>query len=114
MRRYFREPYKFTPPVPSRLWPRLLSWLVPTHRRFALGVQAFELRGVPHLRESLQRGAGIIVAPNHWSLADGPLLAALGLRADTFFYYLVSDHILRQGGLRSWLLNRLGCFSILR
>jgi hypothetical protein len=69
---------------------------------------------VPYLRESLQRGAGIIVAPNHWSLADGPLLAALGRRADTFFYYLVSDHILRQPSLRSWLLNRLGCYSILR
>jgi 1-acyl-sn-glycerol-3-phosphate acyltransferase len=114
MRRYFSEEYRFTPPYRSRLWLRLVRWFVPFHRRRVLGVRRLELRGVPRLRDSLKRGAGVILAPNHWSLADGPLLGALSLRAGAYCYYLVSHHILRPGRARSWLLNRLGCYSILR
>ena len=114
MQRYFSDPYVFTPPHRSRAWLRLFRWVAPAYRYLALGVRRLELRGVHLLRDSAGSGAGVILAPNHGGLTDGPLVGALGLRAGVYCYYLVAQHIFRQGRLRPWLIHRLGCFSILR
>jgi 1-acyl-sn-glycerol-3-phosphate acyltransferase len=114
MQRYFAAPYQFIPPFRSRLWPRLVSPFVSLYRRRVLGIPRLEVRGAEHLRDSLKRGAGVVLAPNHWSLADGPLIGELALRAGAYCYYLVSYHIFRRHRVRAWLLNRLGCYSVLR
>ena len=114
MNRYFSEPYVFIPPYRSRFWLRLVRPYVPLHRRLVLGLRRLEARGVAHLRDSLDRGAGMLLAPNHWCMADGLVVGSLALQAGKYCHYLVSNHIFRRGRFHAWMIRRLGCFSVLR
>jgi 1-acyl-sn-glycerol-3-phosphate acyltransferase len=114
MNRHFGEPYQFVPPYRSRFWVRLAVPLAPLLRRIGFGVRRFQAKGVGHLHESLGRKAGVLLAPNHWCLADGLVVGSLAAQAGAVCHYLVAAHTLKNGRFRAWLIHRLGAFSILR
>jgi 1-acyl-sn-glycerol-3-phosphate acyltransferase len=112
--RYFTKPYEFIPPYRGTFWYMLSRGYVNRVLRKESGVVRSHFVGVSHFADSLQRKAGILLTPNHCRAAD-PL--AVGLMAGECkqpLYYLASAHLFRQSRLRTWLLRRLGSFSIWR
>jgi 1-acyl-sn-glycerol-3-phosphate acyltransferase len=114
LQRYFLEPYRFVPPYRGKFWCRLAGHIMPNHLRRGMGVPRWRFQGVDHLRDSLAKGAGILLSVNHCRRADPVLLGTLGLEVRQYLYYVVSYHLFKQGRLMGWWLNRIGGYSILR
>jgi 1-acyl-sn-glycerol-3-phosphate acyltransferase len=112
--RYFSEPYRFIPPYRRDLWCRFARRFLPNHVARTTRIVRYEFKGAELLRQSIDDGAGIVLAANHSRWADGVVLARLGIELDQFFYYMVSYHIFKQSKLTGWWINRLGCYSIWR
>jgi hypothetical protein len=114
LQRYFTEPYRFIPPYPSTLWCRLATPIGRPILRGRMRVARWQFRGTEALSDALRRGAGVLLTPNHCRWADPLVLGVLGHDAGTYFHYVVSSHMFRQGRLFGWWLNRLGGYSIFR
>ncbi|MGL4551473.1 MAG: 1-acyl-sn-glycerol-3-phosphate acyltransferase, partial [Gemmataceae bacterium] len=114
MERYFPEPYRFVPPYRGTFWYRLSRGLITRTLRKAHGVTRLHFSGVDHLRESLGRKAGVLLAPNHCRGADPFAVGLLAGEVPQPVYFLASSHLFRQGRFRAWMLRRLGSFSVWR
>lgn len=108
------KPYRFVPPVRSRLWWRLFRPVLPLYLRKSAGIVAVECRGVERLRASLDAGHGVMITPNHCRPCDPPVLGALSFAVNRPFYTIASWHAFNQHWLQTFLLPRLGGFSIYR
>ena len=62
------EAYEFVPPYRGTWWARGLQRLMPRWLRKSYGIESIECEGLEHIRESLEAGHGILLAPNHLSL----------------------------------------------
>lgn len=111
---YFQKPYEFIPPNRRDAWCHFFRWQVRPRLRWSYGIHALEFQGLEHLRRSLERGAGILLVPNHCRYADPPVLGALGLTLNQYFYYAASWHLFMQGRYVRWALPRIGAFSVFR
>jgi 1-acyl-sn-glycerol-3-phosphate acyltransferase len=110
------KPYKFIPPHRGRWWPKLMLMTggIPWYLRKYEGIVSHRLEGVDHLRESLRRGHGILLAPNHCRYADPIVLAYLAHDADVLMYAMASWHLFHQSRLQSWAIRTMGAFSVYR
>jgi len=106
--------YQFVPPHTGSLWPRLLSWLVPGHLQRTYGVQEVRVEGAERIRELQRAGHGILLTPNHCRMSDALVLQALSADLDQPFHVMASSHLFRGSRLQSFLLRRMGAFSIYR
>lgn len=106
-------PYEFLPP---RLDRRLVGLVRPYRSRLLRRehlVRSIEVRGVERLRDLLNRGDGILVAPNHSDRADGLVLLELADRVGRPFCAMAAHQIFAgSGGVRRWLFPRLGIFPV--
>ena len=112
--RYFLEPYRFVPPYRGKFWCRVAKHVMPRHLRGKMGVPRWHFQGLEHLRDSLSKNAGILLAANHCRWADPVVMGMLGVQLKQYFYYVVSYHLFKQKRLIGWWLNRIGGYSILR
>ena len=110
------KPYKFVPPHRGNLWPRFIrdynlhaSWL-----RKAEGVVDYECRHTERLRESLDAGHGVLIAPNHCRNADPIVMGWLSREIDSLVYAMASWHLFNQSWFTSFAIRRMGGFSINR
>jgi Acyltransferase len=87
---------------------------MPRHLRRKMGVPLLHFQGLEHLRDSLSKKAGILLASNHVRWADPIVVGAMGLQVQQYLYYVVSYHLFKQKRLIGWWLNRIGGYSILR
>jgi len=108
------KPYRFVPPQFSPVWGRFIQWLLPTYLRKSHGVTSWECRGVERLRASLDAGAGVMLAPNHCRPCDPMVLAMLAREVGRPFHVMASWHVLMQNRVMSYLLPRIGTFSVYR
>ncbi len=108
------KPYRFVPPQRSELWWRLFRPLLPIYLRKSAGIVSVECRGVERLRASLDAGHGVMLTPNHCRPCDPPVLGMLSVAVGRPFYIVASWHVFHQHWLQSFLLPRLGGFSIYR
>lgn len=108
------KPYRFIPPHTGTLWPNLFRHYLPTYLRKSFGVTNVETRGVDHLRASIAAGHGIMLAPNHCRPGDPMVLGMLAGEVDRPPFILASWHLFMQSAFQSFLLPRLGVFSIYR
>jgi 1-acyl-sn-glycerol-3-phosphate acyltransferase len=106
--------YKFVPPRNSHFWPWLFGKYLPRYLSKSHGIQSWEIVGKEHIEASLKAGHGIIIAPNHSRPSDpmamGLVTAALGRNC----HMMASAHLFLQSWFQSWLLPRLGAFSLYR
>ena len=114
IQRYFLDPYRFVPPYRGKLWCRVSKYVMPRHLRHKMGVRLLHFQGLEHLRDSLSKKAGILLASNHVRWADPIVVGAMGLEVRQYLYYVVSYHLFKQNRLIGWWLNRIGGYSILR
>jgi 1-acyl-sn-glycerol-3-phosphate acyltransferase len=106
-------PYQFDPPRLSRFW----VWATRPSRRTMLQrdhkVMELDISGIDHLLPLLERGDGVLIAPNHSDYADALVMFALGDRIHRPFCYMAAYQIFAgSAGLRHWLFPRIGAFPV--
>jgi 1-acyl-sn-glycerol-3-phosphate acyltransferase len=108
------KPYRFVPPHHGRLWNPFLMWWVPRTVRRDWGVEWPTFAGLDHLRQSLQSGHSIILAPNHCRPCDPMVFGSACVELRTPCYIMASWHLFMQGRLQRFLIRRAGAFSVYR
>ncbi len=108
------KPYRFVRPQRGTWWWRLFRPVLPAYLQRTAGIERVECRGVERLRASLAAGHGVMLAPNHCRPCDPTVLGALSYEIDRPFYIVASWHVFMQHWLQTFLLPRLGVFSIYR
>ncbi len=112
----FDRPYEFVPPHRGNGWPSAIQRLrlVDRYLRKKEGVVDHECRGLDHFRESLDRGDGILLAPNHCRYADPLVLGWPAREAKTHLYAMASWHLFNKSRFDSFAIQKMGAFSINR
>lgn len=108
------KPYRFVAPHRGKLWWRLFRPLLPALLRREYGVVSVQSHGLERLKASIAAGHGIVLAPNHCRPSDPVVLGPLSYEVGRPFYSIASWHLFMQNRLLSFLLPRLGVFSIFR
>jgi 1-acyl-sn-glycerol-3-phosphate acyltransferase len=108
------KPYRFVPPRFSPFLARLIQWYLPTHVRKSFGITSMEYVDEERLVSSLKEGAGVLLAANHCRPSDPMVLALLGRKVRRPFHVMASWHLFMQNRLQSFLLPRMGAFSVYR
>ena len=108
------KPYRFVAPHRSKLWWHLFRPVLSLYLRKSHGVLRVECHGVERLRASLDAGHGIMLAPNHCRPPDPMVLGHLSYAVSRPFYVIASWHLFMQTAFQTFLLPRLGVFSIYR
>jgi 1-acyl-sn-glycerol-3-phosphate acyltransferase len=106
--------YRFVPPRFSRFWFQIVQWYLPTYLRKSFGVTSWECVGVERLRSSLNAGSGVLLASNHSRPCDPMILGLLSRAVDRPFHVMASWHLFVQSRVQSFLLPRIGGFSVYR
>lgn len=109
------KPYRFIPSKNSRFWSTLINWWLPGFLRKSYGMQSCECIGAERLQQSLNAGHGIMIAGNHCRPCD-PMVIASSLRPHVScdFSTMASWHIFHQSRVQTFLLPRMGGFSVYR
>ncbi len=108
------KPYRFVAPHRGRWWWRFFRPFLPRLLRKQHGIVDVQYRHVERLQASLAAGHGIVLAPNHCRPPDPMVLGPLSYRLGRPFYIIASWHLFMQNRLQTFLLPRLGVFSIYR
>ena len=106
--------YRFVPPRLSLFWWRIIQWYLPAYLRKSFGVTSWKCVGAERLAASLNAGSGVLLASNHCRPCDPMVLALLAREVGRPFHVMASWHLFMQGGAQSFLLPRLGGFSVYR
>ena len=108
------KPYRFVPPRFSPFWARIIEWYLPTFLRKNFGITSWQCLGAERLVASLKAGDGVLLASNHCRPCDPMVLGYMAYRIRCYPHIMASWHLFMQGGLTSWLLPRMGVFSVYR
>ncbi len=110
------KPYRFIPPYRGRWFPLLVQkiGIIPWYLKRYEGVTSCTLEGVDHLRESMRRGHGVLLAPNHCRYADPVVLAYLAKDVHSLMYAMASWHLFHQSRLTRWAIQTMGAYSVYR
>ncbi len=112
----FERPYQFVAPIRNTIWP----WIIQRLRLYDLylkrkeGVVDYELRGLEHIRPSLEAKDGILLAPNHCRYADPLVMGWPARELGVHVHAIASWHLFNQSWLDSFGIRRMGGFSIFR
>jgi len=108
------EPYKFVPPVYSKIWPALLRLYIPHWIRKTYGVHSVETRGADRLKATVDAGHSVLLAPNHSRLSDPLTFVELCRFVKRDLHAMASWHLFMQSRLERFMLRRVGAFSVFR
>jgi len=99
-------PYRFYPPRldPFCLWAA--GFVMPSMLRRQQRVEEVDIAGTEHLAPLLERGDGVLLAPNHPDHADCYMMFELGRRIGMPFYYMAAYQIF--AGKNQWVLPGSG------
>jgi 1-acyl-sn-glycerol-3-phosphate acyltransferase len=106
--------YRFVPPRFSPFWARIIQWYLPTYLRKSFGVTSWECVGAERLVASLKAGSGVLLASNHCRPCDPMVLGLLAREVSRPFHVMASWHLFMQSRVQSFLLPRIGGFSVYR
>jgi 1-acyl-sn-glycerol-3-phosphate acyltransferase len=105
--------YQFVPPHEGRLSPLILGRVIPWFLR-RQGISEIEVRGEEKLQLLIEEERGILLAPNHCRMSDALVLQSLARKLRHPFFVMASAHLFRGGRLKTFLLRRMGAFSVYR
>jgi 1-acyl-sn-glycerol-3-phosphate acyltransferase len=108
------KPYRFVPPRPGGFWPMLIRYALPTYLKRSHGIESYELIGAERLKASVEAGHGIMLTPNHCRPCDPMVVGLLSERIGRPINIIASWHLFMQNRLLTWILPRMGAFSIYR
>jgi len=108
------KPYVPIPPYHGRIWPTVLTLLVPRMLRKKYGIVSVECIHADRLARSIAARHGILLTPNHCRDEDPFPLGMLSRQVHSPFFIMASWHLFMQNRLKGFLLRRAGAFSIYR
>jgi len=108
------QPYRFVPPRFSPFWARIIQWYLPHYLRKSFGIASFECVGADRLISSLNAGSGVLLACNHCRPCDPMVLGLLAREVGRPCHIMASWHLFMQNRVQSFLLPRIGGFSVYR
>ena len=108
------KPYRFVPPKRGTFWWHVFRPILPHYLRKTAGITGVTCLGVEKLRASLDAGHGVMLAPNHCRPCDPMVLGPLSYAVGRPLHIVASWHVFNQHWLQTFLLPRLGVFSIYR
>jgi 1-acyl-sn-glycerol-3-phosphate acyltransferase len=108
------KPYAFVPPYRSRAWMWLIQRLIPRRLRKSHGVMSVECHGLDKLLASIAAGQGVLITPNHCRPCDPDVVQVMARQAGICPFFMASWHLFMQSRLQTFILRRLGAFSIYR
>src|SRR5438874_11668742 len=108
------KPYRFVPPYPGQFWTRVFGHYLRHYLKRTSGIAAAEIRGIQYLRDSIRRGHGIVLAPNHCRPGDPLVMGLLNEQSGRPIHTMASWHLFTESRIRGWILRRIGGFSIFR
>jgi 1-acyl-sn-glycerol-3-phosphate acyltransferase len=108
------KPYRFVPPYPGEFWTRFFRYYLPRYLRRTFGIATAEIRGIELLQDSIRRGHGIVLAPNHCRPSDPLVMGLLNDQSGRPIHTMASWHLFTEGRFKAWVLRRIGGFSIFR
>ena len=106
--------YRFVPPRFSPFWARLIQWYLPTYLRRSFGVTSWQCVGADRLLTSLKAGSSVLLASNHCRPCDPMVLGLLAREIARPFHVMASWHLFMQNRVQTFLLPRIGGFSVYR
>jgi 1-acyl-sn-glycerol-3-phosphate acyltransferase len=103
-------PYTFHRPTIQPFWLFVGRFYIDYLMRRQQRVQELEFAGVEHLTPLLDRGDGVMIAPNHADHADCGVVFELARRLKQPFYYMAAYQIFT--GIGRIFLPKLGAFPV--
>ncbi len=108
----------FKPPKPNTLVIKLVEAVMPLVNRLHLKGLTLDIDAESIARLKTTDGCPTVLAPNHAASADSAVVFLLSKQhAQPYYYYMAAREtfdIGKLGGLRSFLMQRCGAFSIVR
>src|SRR5947208_15212354 len=108
------KPYVFVPPHRGHWWPWLLQRVLPRRLRKKHGIASVECHAADKLLASHRAGHGIVLAPNHSRPYDPETVNELCRQTGVLPFFMASWHLFMEGRFKTFMLRRLGAFSIYR
>ena len=108
------KPYEFVPPHRGRWWPWFLQRFLPSRLRKKHGIAAVECHGVEKLLASQSAGIGVVLAPNYCRPYDPEVINEMCRQVGLLPFFMASWHLFMQSRWQTFILRRLGAFSIYR
>ena len=112
----FDRPYQYVPPHRGNYWPSLIQTfrIVDWYLKRKEGVSGWECRDLDYLRESVDRGDGVLLAPNHCRYADPLVLGWPARELGVQVYAMASWHLFNKSIVDSFAIRKMGAFSVNR
>ncbi|WP_169977007.1 lysophospholipid acyltransferase family protein [Tautonia rosea] len=73
-------------------------------------IEQYDIEGLDRLAELIDRGDGVLIAPNHCDDADAGVVFELSMRLHRPFFYMAAFQIFQ--GKAGYVLPRVGCFPV--
>ncbi|NNE00104.1 MAG: 1-acyl-sn-glycerol-3-phosphate acyltransferase [Pirellulaceae bacterium] len=108
------EPYEFVPPHHGTWWPRFLQMFLRRRLRLDFGIEQIQCVGLDRIRASVDAGHAVLLAPNHCRPSDPLVVNELCRQAGLQPQMMASWHVFKTNALRSFVLRRVGAFSVYR
>ena len=113
---FVEKPYNFVPPYTWH-WPQRFLTKIGKFKsllRKDHGVIAHECRNLDRLRETINAGHGIVLAPNHPRTADPISMYHLCRQTPVSLYTMASWHLFNQSAFETFMVRLMGAFSVNR
>lgn len=110
----FEERYEFVPPVDSDWWVFFLRFLLRGFLRKRYNIHTYDLRHVERIKKSIDEGHAVLIAPNHARISDPIVMGLLTGEIDCNVMTMASWHLFKEGWYQTFILRRLGAFSVYR
>ena len=108
----------FKPPKPNTTVIKLVEAVMPLFNRWYLKGLSLDIDAESIARLKTTDGYPTVLAPNHAASADSAVVFLLSKQhAQPYYYYMAAREIFdigKLGGLRSFLMQRCGAFSVIR
>ena len=108
------DPYEFVPPYTGTWWPRFLQLFVRRQLRKTYGIHEVSCTGLDRITASISAGHSIVLAPNHCRPSDPSVITEVCRQASVQPQLMASWHLFKQGTFQSFILRRVGAFSVYR
>ena len=108
------DAYEFIPPVVSDAWVWLLRLQLKSFLKKEYRIESHECRHVERMRKSIEDGYSVLIAPNHARIADPMALGLLSGELGHNTLTMASWHLFKEGWYHTFILRRLGAFSVYR
>ena len=112
---FIEKPYNFVPPYTWH-WPQRFLTKIGKFKGLLRkdGVVDHECRNLDRLRDSINAGHGIVLAPNHPRTTDPISMYHLCRETPVSMYTMASWHLFNQSAFETFMVRLMGAFSVNR